>query len=202
MPASKRRPSAPEAPPPDALLFFRQWLAHPLRTASASPSSPALARALTASIDPASTGQVVELGPGTGPMTDALVARGVDPARLVLLEYNEVFAGHLARRYPAATVVTGDARNAAALVAPVLTGPIAGVVSSLPVVQWPPATRLAIARDLLELATPGATFSQFTYGPVSPVPVGGGEIRVVSRKRILLNVPPAIAWTYALSPES
>ncbi len=34
------------------------------------------------------TGPVIELGPGTGPMTEALIEHGVDPARLVLVEFN------------------------------------------------------------------------------------------------------------------
>jgi hypothetical protein len=33
-------------------------------------------------------GPVIELGPGTGPVTDALVRRGISPDRLVLVEYN------------------------------------------------------------------------------------------------------------------
>ena len=55
------------------------------------------------------SGPVIELGPGTGPVTEALVEHGVDPARLILVEFNPDFCRLLRTRYPAATVVQGDA---------------------------------------------------------------------------------------------
>ena len=60
-------------------------------------------------VDPQATGPVIELGPGTGPVTGRLVERGIDPSRLVLVEFNPDFCRLLRTRYPTATVIQGDA---------------------------------------------------------------------------------------------
>src|SRR3569832_1752480 len=96
-------PSAARAAPPpprldDELQFIRSWIDKPLRTGAVMPSSKVLARAMARPIDPAATGPVIELGPGTGPVTAALVERGVDPARLVLVEFNTTISRMLRSR--------------------------------------------------------------------------------------------------------
>ena len=93
----------------DEMQFIRSWIEKPLSTGAVMPSSKALARTMARYVDPASSGPVIELGPGTGPVTEALVAQGIDPARLVLVEFNPDFCRLLRTRYPAATVVQGDA---------------------------------------------------------------------------------------------
>ena len=45
-------------------------------------------------------GPVIELGPGTGPVTEALVEHGVHPSRLVLVEFNPTFCQLLRQRFP------------------------------------------------------------------------------------------------------
>ena len=52
---------------------------------------------------------MIELGPGTGPITEALVEHGVNPSRLVLVEFNPTFCQLLRQRFPEATVVQADA---------------------------------------------------------------------------------------------
>ncbi len=91
------------------MQFIRTWMEKPISTGAVMPSSKVLARAMARYVDPNSTGPVIELGPGTGPVTEALVRHGVDPARLVLVEFNPDFCRLLRTRYPAATVVQGDA---------------------------------------------------------------------------------------------
>src|SRR6478736_1318850 len=93
----------------DEMQFIRSWIEKPLSTGAVMPSSRVLARAMARYVDPHSQGPVIELGPGTGPVTEALVRHGVDPARLILVEFNPDFCRLLRTRYPAATVVQGDA---------------------------------------------------------------------------------------------
>jgi predicted O-methyltransferase YrrM len=75
----------------DEVRFIRTWIEKPLTTGAVAPSSRALARTMAAYVDPARPGPVIELGPGTGPVTEALVAQGVDPSRLVLIEFDPTF---------------------------------------------------------------------------------------------------------------
>src|ERR1700756_3453458 len=89
----------------DEVQFIRSWFEKPLSTGAVMPSGRFLARAMARLGDTEVAGPVIELGPGTGPVTEALVEQGVDPARLVLVEFNPVFARMLRSRYPEATVV-------------------------------------------------------------------------------------------------
>src|SRR4026207_1823125 len=93
----------------DEMQFIRSWIEKPLSTGAVMPSSRVLARAMARVFGPRSQGPVIEVGPGTGPVTEALVRRGVDPGRLILVEFNPDFCRLLRTRYPAAPGVQGDA---------------------------------------------------------------------------------------------
>src|SRR5215813_12868362 len=128
----------------DEFRFFRSWIEKPLSIGAVTPSSKLLARTMAGFVDPKATGAIIELGPGTGPVTEALVARGVDPARLVLVEFDPTFCRMLRKRYPEATVVQGDAYGLRRLIAGLLQQPAAAVVSSLPLFTKPLQTRLRL----------------------------------------------------------
>src|ERR1700692_1217109 len=113
----------------DEVRFIRSWIERPLSTGAVAPSSKILARAMARYVDPNSFGPVVELGPGTGPVTEALVEAGVDPSRLVLVEFNPAFCRILQKRYPDATLVQGDAYSLRRLLETLLIQPASGVVS-------------------------------------------------------------------------
>src|SRR5262249_45376962 len=149
---------------------IRSWIEKPLSTGAVMPSSKLLARTMARLVDTDTPGPIVELGPGTGPVTEALVARGVDPARLVLVEFNPVFCRLLRSRYPAATVVRGDASRLKHLRGSLLRDPVAAVVSGLPLFTKPLRTRLRLISDAFGLLLPQAPFIQFTYAVVSPIP--------------------------------
>jgi phosphatidylethanolamine/phosphatidyl-N-methylethanolamine N-methyltransferase len=162
------------------------------------PSGKLLARTMAAFVDPDLDGPIVELGPGTGPVTEALVAHGVDPARLVLVEFNPVFCRLLRARYPSATVVQGDAYRLKRLLGlgGFLAQPASAVVSGLPLVTKPLRTRLRLLNEAFNLLRPGAPFVQFTYSVVPPIPRSLARVRVEASERIWLNLPPARVWVY------
>ena len=116
----------------DEVRFIRTWIEKPLSLGAVTPSGRALARTMAAFIDPSRPGPIIELGPGTGPVTEALLAQGVDPSRLVLVEFDPTFCRLLRARYPGATVVQGDAYSLKRLLESLLKEPAAAVVSGLP----------------------------------------------------------------------
>jgi len=180
----------------DEMHFIRSWLEKPLAIGAVTPSGKVLARTMARYVDPATSGPVVELGPGTGPVTEALVEEGIDPARLVLIEFNPTFCKLLRARYPTATVVQGDAYGLRHLLGGMLQRPAAAVVSGLPLVTKPIGTRLRLLREALELLRPGAPFIQFTYAVVSPIPKRLAGVRAEASERIWKNMPPARVWVY------
>src|ERR1700744_1547056 len=176
--------------------FIRSWIERPLTLGGGTPAGKILARARAGYVDPNSTGPVVELGPGTGPVTEALVEAGVDPARLVLVEFNPSFCRILKARYPAATFVQGDAYGMRRLLESLLLQPAAAFVSGLPLITKPIKMRLRLLRDAFDLMPPGAPFVQFTYSVASPVPKQFGGFTAEASERIWMNIPPARVWVY------
>jgi phosphatidylethanolamine/phosphatidyl-N-methylethanolamine N-methyltransferase len=194
-----------KAPPPRPLVrdriedearFLRSWLERPLVTGAVSPSGKMLARTMASYVDPRLSGPVIELGPGTGPVTEALVRRGVAPERLVLVEYNPEFCDLLSRRFPKATVMEGDAYDLRTTLRDVVTEPAAATLSSLPLFTKPLDMRLDLLAAAQDLMHPNAPFIQFTYAVVPPIPARGGAYTASRSNRVWLNLPPARVWVY------
>lgn len=179
----------------EALLFLRTWLKAPLKTAAYGPSSPALAREVARMARPGGSGPVVELGAGTGALTQALIEAGVAASRLILFESDRGFAAMLERRFAGAQIIGGDAYRA-----PDVLGAIgaAAIVSGLPLVQHPDRADYVLA-CLRRLARPGARFVQLTYLPGSPVPLGQmPDVEAQVSSTVWRNFPPARVWSYQL----
>ena len=180
----------------DEVRFLRSWIEKPLHMGAVMPSGRVLARTMAQYVDTKSTGPVVELGPGTGAITNALIEHGVDQKRLVLVEYNPGFCALLRDRYPSARVVQGDAYTLRDSLRNVLSAPAAAVVSGLPLVTKPMLTRLKLVRDAFAALAPGAPFVQFTYSVAPPIPKSLPGVSTEASERIWMNLPPARVWVY------
>lgn len=183
----------------DEARFLRSWVERPLVTGAVTPSGKMLARTMASYLDPAAPGPVIELGPGTGPVTEAILRRGVPEDRLILIEFNPDFCRLLGKRFPAATVLQGDAYNVPDLLAERLQDGAAATVSSLPLFTKPLPVRLKLLNDAFGLMRCGAPFVQFTYSPVSPIPKSDAYTSQPSG-RVWWNLPPARVWAYRRHP--
>ena len=186
----------------DEARFIRSWLENPLLAGAITPSGRFLARAMAQCVNPEAVGPVVELGPGTGPVTPALMARGFAAERLVLVEYEPTFCHLLEKKFPGARVVRGDAYRLRDTLAKVLDTPAAAVVSSLPLLTKPESSRLSLLRQAFGLMSPEGRFVQFTYGVKSPIPAhlsAGLRFETQSLAPIWLNLPPARIFVYCQS---
>ena len=180
----------------DEVRFLRSWIEKPLRMGAVMPSGKVLARTMAQYVDVNSTAPVVELGPGTGAITNALIEHGVDQKRLVLVEYNPGFCALLRDRYPQARVVQGDAYALRDSLGDVLSAPASAVVSGLPLVTQPMLKRLKLIRDAFLALAPGAPFVQFTYSVAPPIPKSLPGVSTEASERIWMNLPPARVWVY------
>lgn len=143
-------------------VFVRHWARHPSSTGAIAPSGPVLA-AHMADLVPPGPGLVIELGPGTGAVTRALLRHGIAARDLILVEYAPDFCRALRRRFPRLTVVEGDAARLGELLAHRLREtPVRAIVSSLPLVSLPDATRAAVVAQMRAVARHGVII-QFTY---------------------------------------
>jgi phosphatidylethanolamine/phosphatidyl-N-methylethanolamine N-methyltransferase len=180
----------------DEVRFLRSWIEKPLHMGAVMPSGRVLARTMAQYVDIDSDGPVIELGPGTGAITNALIAHGVEQKRLVLVEYNPGFCALLRDRYPQATVVQGDAYALRDSLWNVLSAPASAVISGLPLVTKPMLTRLKLIRDAFVAMSPGSPFVQFTYSVAPPIPRSLPGVSTEASERIWMNLPPARVWVY------
>ncbi|SFF22827.1 phosphatidylethanolamine/phosphatidyl-N-methylethanolamine N-methyltransferase [Aureimonas phyllosphaerae] len=178
--------------------FIRSWLKSPLKMGAVSPSSRALGRRMAEAVpDEPADGIVVELGPGTGVVTGCLLEAGIEPERLVCLEYSPEFCTLLRARFPRVHVLQGDAYEPPAALARLLDErPLRAVVSSLPLMtRAEPERARAIAR-YLDLLPPGAPFIQFSYAFAPPVRAERIDAGSTVSPWIKRNLPPARVITY------
>lgn len=179
----------------DHLHFIRALIADPHRVAAIAPSSNALAQLMTSEISP-SSGPVLELGPGTGVFTRALLGRGLRSSDLTLIEHGADFAQRLQIEFPEARVLRMDAAKIA--VSDLFPhGSVAAVVSGLPLLSTPPRKVIRILVGAFMYLQHGGAFYQFTYSRRCPVPRPILDRLGLKARRIggtLRNLPPAAVY--------
>ncbi|WP_036289191.1 class I SAM-dependent methyltransferase [Methylosinus sp. PW1] len=184
----------------DNARFLRSWMENPRGVGAVSPSGPMLARAMASYVDLSREGPIVELGPGTGPVTQALLEHGVPASRLLLVEYETAFCDLLRQRFPGVEVVQGDAYSLKQTLAGKVEGPISTIVSSLPLLNQPESDRLRLLDQGFEMMAPGGIIIQFTYGLFSPMPLKrhpNGSAFTAVGSQVWANIPPARVWRYS-----
>jgi phosphatidylethanolamine/phosphatidyl-N-methylethanolamine N-methyltransferase len=176
--------------------FLRGLLKDPRSVSAPTPSSPALATAMAEKVDPLRPGLVVELGAGTGVVTEALLARGISADRLLVIEYGAYFVDLLRKRFPDAMVIQGDAfafeHHLPA------DARVSAVVSGVPLLNFPLWRRKALIERALAAQDSGGRFIQLSYGWKPPIAPGRKEL---SRTVVWRNFPPAHVWTYRALPQ-
>ena len=148
------------------LLFFRALACNPRSVGAIAPSGANLASLITSEITAAS-GPVLELGPGTGVFTEALLERGVRESDLTLIEYGSDFMRLLQVQFPRARVLWMDAAWMASH--DLFEHKLGAVVSGLPLLNFAPKKVTAILTAAFSKLRDGGSFYQFTYGMQCPV---------------------------------
>ena len=180
----------------DELKFFKGWSDKPKTVGSIVPTSSIAARRMASVVDAGSGLPVLELGPGTGVITRAILALGVKPENLYSIEYSDDFVRHLTAQFPGVNIIKGDAFNLDATLGDRRGMVFDSVVSGVPLLNFPVAQRIRYIEDLLGRIPAGRPIMQLTYGPLSPVPPGRGNYKVEHYDFILRNIPPTQLWVY------
>jgi phosphatidylethanolamine/phosphatidyl-N-methylethanolamine N-methyltransferase len=180
----------------DELKFFKGWIDKPKAVGSIVPTSSITARRMASVVNPCSGLPVLELGPGTGVITRAILALGVKPENLYSIEYSENFVRHLEAQFPGVNIIHGDAFDLDATLGDRRGMVFDSVVSGVPLLNFPVARRIRYIEDLLGRIPPGRPIMQLTYGPLSPVPPRRGNYTVEHFDFVLRNIPPTQLWVY------
>ena len=182
----------------DSGLFLREWLADPQGTGAVAPSSPQLASAMARWLPSDPNSYVLELGPGTGAVTEALIRHGLHEDRLVAIENNPTLARLLRKRYPRAHIITGDAWQLDELLLdrrdPITS--VGAVISSLPLVNFPLEQAEKLAEKIRAVLVPKGTWVQYSYHIHKRRTRGTSRFRLLASKIVWLNLPPARVNVY------
>ena len=180
----------------EPILFLRRWLKDPLKIGAIAPSGRDLAAAMARLVPIDSQVPVIELGGGTGSITEALLEAGIARSRLFVVERDEALHDLLVRRFPQVKILLGDAAQLTALLRPLGISRASAIVSGLPLLAMRDSVRDRIVEESFALLEPGAPYIQFTYGLASPIPRRKLGVRGEVKSRVLNNLPPASVWLY------
>src|SRR5277367_108458 len=177
----------------DSTVFLQEWFANPQRTGSLAPSSPQLGSAMAHWLPSNSESYVLELGPGTGAVTDALIKRGLREDRLVAIERNPKMARLLRDKFPRAQIINGDAWHLDHLLRsrrePIES--VGAVISSLPLLNFPHAEAEALTQKIRAVLEPDGNWVQYSYHLGRNQIRGAASFRLRATKIVWLNFPPA-----------
>ena len=177
----------------NSTVFLREWVANPQGTGSVAPSSPQLGAAMARWLPRNSDSYVLELGPGTGAVTDALLKYGLREDRLIAIEFNPNLAKLLRKRFPRAHIITGDAWELDSLLAelPMSVTSVGAVISSLPLLNFSKEKADELAQKIRSILKPRGRWVQYSYQIVKDRTRGGEDFRLLASKIVWLNFPPA-----------
>jgi phosphatidylethanolamine/phosphatidyl-N-methylethanolamine N-methyltransferase len=183
----------------DRRQFFLTWLRSPMGVGNPFASGKGLSNAMAAQLDVSSDEYVVELGAGNGAVTRAILAAGIAPEKLIIIERDKRFRKVLNKKFPHLHIELGDASDIPAILKSRGINQVAAIVSSLPLLAMPHSVRHDIVNACFRVLKKDGQYIQYTYGLLSPVPERNQrEIGIKGKvaKRIWLNLPPARVWCY------
>lgn len=180
----------------DEIKFFKNWIDQPKAVGAVLPTSVGTARKMASLINTDSGNPVLELGPGTGVITKAILEKGVRADNLFSVEFSENFLPDLRRSIPGVNFLHGDAFNLDSVLPDLDGRKFDAVVSGIPLLNFTLDSRLRLLDDLLDRLNPGRPVIQFSYGPKSPIPPNWSTYTVEPLDWMVRNVPPARLWVY------
>ena len=180
----------------DEVLFFRTWTTSPLKLGAFSPTSRALAELMVKHAAPDPAGYTLELGPGTGVVTQALIDAGIPPDRIIGVEYDKGFYRRLRERFPKINFIRGDALDLDKTLGEFRDIRFSAAISGLPLLNLPKAKRAPYLEGILDRLVPGGIVSQLSYSLTPPQEAIPGRLAVDKSKWVTLNLPPGRAWIY------
>ncbi|AYD03467.1 phospholipid N-methyltransferase PmtA [Neorhizobium sp. NCHU2750] len=180
----------------EEIRFFKGWIDGPKQVGAIMPTSSVTAKRMASVVDTKSGLPVLELGPGTGVITKAILQKGVAPKDLVSIEYSTDFYQHLVKTFSGVNFINGDAFDLDKTLGAFRDKTFDSVVSAIPLLSFPMERRIALLEDLLNRLPAGRPVMQITYGPVSPIIANPDRYKIKHYDFVVRNIPPAQLWTY------
>lgn len=175
----------------DFLSFTSNFFKSPRLTGSLVPSSSFLGKKMAKAANIKANKIVLELGPGTGPVTAQILASGIDSKLLYCIEFDTKLCEILERRFPEVNILNASAENICSLI-PEQLKDLCAIVSSLPLVSLPKPLTDKILSEVENALPKGGRFVQFTYNfNRKPEDLNFRKMRHIGHSKVILNIPPA-----------
>lgn len=181
------------------MLLLREFVRAPFSTATIAPSSRHLAHRMAGALQLETAQSVVELGPGTGALTNELLPRLHRDARFLAVELNPNFAEEWQRQFPGRQVEVGSVVNLRQICIRHQMPQVDCIVSGLPWPSFPVPLQESGLEEVVSLLNPGGQMVTFGYHVGMCMPSGRHFLRLVERrfrrverlKWVWRNLPPA-----------
>lgn len=180
----------------EEIRFFKTWIDKPKALGAVLPTSNATARRMASVIDLDNTDPVLELGPGTGVITKAILARNVEPEKLYSVEHTEAFLPQLRSQFPDVNIIYGDAFQLDEALPDMKGEKFDTIISAVPLLNFSVERRVGFLKSLFERLNPGRPVVQISYGAISPIPLEENTYSVEPLDWMLRNIPPARLWIF------
>ncbi len=180
----------------EEIKFFKNWIDQPKAVGAVLPTSANTARKMVSLVNEQSGNPILELGPGTGVITKAILDKGIRPEQLFSVEFSECFLPDLKKSFPGVNFLHGDAFNLNSVLPDLGGRKFDAIISGIPLLNFPLDSRVRLLEDLLDRLNPGRPVVQFSYGPKSPIPPNWSTYTVEPLDWMVRNVPPARLWVY------
>ena len=183
-------------------LFLKRFLANPGLIGAILPSSPALCREIISHINIESSEAVIELGPGTGVITDEILSRINHQTKFVAIELDNKMYKTLRRNRPALNIVNDSAENLPEIMKNAGIKHLNTIISGLPWAAFPEKLQLGILDVIVNSLCDGGYFTTFAYLQGLLLPAGQRfkkllrkSFKEVTVSRVIwTNIPPAIVY--------
>ncbi len=178
-------------------LFIKEIFIHPTHVGAILPSSKNLAQRMIDLIPYEQDTIVIELGAGTGAITQALLSSNIPNKHIIVIERSESLVKHLKKRFPQLTVIQGDAQDLETLIIEFKL-PTSAIISSLPLRSLSKEEVLSIEKAAKNILMPQGVFIQFTYDLRKSAASPFLYFQKTASQDVWLNIPPARVDVYKL----
>lgn len=180
----------------DEIRFFGTWATSPLKMGAISPTGRRLCRLMVEHAQPDPDGYVLELGAGTGVVTETLIEAGIRPDRIVSVEYNRAFYKLLKERFPKVHFIHGDALDLDSTLGQFKDTTFSAVLSGVPLLTLSKDNRVRYVESALDRVSAGGNMTQLSYALTPPQEGVPNSFTVEKSKWVTLNIPPGRVWIY------
>lgn len=186
-------------------LFIKAMLKNPLSVGAVTPSSKALAQQIIEGINPTKDSIILELGVGTGAVTEAISGILPDRESYLGIEIDQKLTTYVQGLFPHLKVINSDACGASKLHKELKMGRVRYILSGIPFVSLPKEVSKKIFDEIGIFMEGGCEFRTFQYvhgyyslpakrlrdymsdrfGPMTKSPV------------VMRNIPPAVVLSWS-----